>query len=98
VLWYVKVEYNGKWLGDVARSNVNDNDQRFHHGGQSESGMADLFDRVANQGDVVLDPFLGGGTTGVVAVSLGHEFIGADIDPKAVELARQRIQEAHDAR
>lgn len=98
VLWYVKGEYNGKWLGDVARSNVNDNDKRFHHWGQSESGMADLFDRVANQGDVILDPFLGGGTTGVVAVSLGHEFIGADIDPAVVETARQRIQEARNGR
>ncbi len=98
VLWYVKGEYNGKWLGDVARSNVNDNDKRFHHWGQSESGMADLFDRVANQGDVILDPFLGGGTTGVVAVSLGHEFIGADIDPTIVETARQRIQEARNGR
>lgn len=60
VLWYVKGEYDGKWLGDVARSNVSDNDKRFHHWGQSERGMADLFDRVANQGDVILDPFLGG--------------------------------------
>jgi site-specific DNA-methyltransferase (adenine-specific) len=98
VLWFVKGEYNGKWLGDVARSNVNDNDKRFHQWGQSESGMADLFDRVANQGDVILDPFLGGGTTGVVAVSLGHEFIGADIDAATVETARQCIHEARSGR
>jgi DNA modification methylase len=42
-------------------------------------------------GDVVLDPFMGLGTTGVAAKALNREFIGIDTNPEYVELARVRI-------
>ena len=61
VLWYVNGEYSGRWIGDVSKSAVNDNDKRFHHWGQSESGMADLIRRFTKAGDVILDPFMGAG-------------------------------------
>lgn len=41
--------------------------------------------------DVVLDPFGGSGTTGSVAIGLGREAVLIDLNPKYVELARQRI-------
>ena len=41
--------------------------------------------------DVVLDPFLGSGTTAVACVQLDREYIGIDIDPEYVEIARDRI-------
>ena len=42
-------------------------------------------------GDLVLDPFLGSGTTGAVAKRLGRRFIGIERDPAYVALARNRI-------
>jgi DNA modification methylase len=45
-------------------------------------------------GGVVLDPFMGSGTTGFVAVELGRSFIGIELNPKYVELARRRIEAA----
>ena len=93
VLWFVKGKYSGQWVGDVARSNTNDNDKRFHEWGQSESGMADLMRRFLRPGDVVLDPFLGGGTTGVVALQMQCVFIGADKDAAKVTLSQGRIAE-----
>ncbi len=42
-------------------------------------------------GDVVLDPFLGVGTTAVVSKRYGRRFIGIERDPRYVELARRRI-------
>ena len=45
----------------------------------------------SNPGDTVLDPFLGSGTTGKMAAQLGRFFIGVDISPEYVELARTRI-------
>lgn len=42
-------------------------------------------------GDTVLDPFAGSGTTGRVALRLGREFIGCELNPEYVELARKRI-------
>jgi DNA modification methylase len=41
--------------------------------------------------DVVLDPFMGAGTTGVAAAELGRQFIGIEIDPDDVQLAEQRV-------
>lgn len=92
VLWFVKGEYLGKWLGDVARSAVNDNDKRFHDWGQSESGMADLIERFSEPGDLVLDPCCGAGTTGVVAMTLNRRFIGIDIDAENIRKSETRIQ------
>jgi DNA modification methylase len=42
-------------------------------------------------GDMVLDPFLGSGTTGVVCRRLGRDFIGIEKVPKYVAVARERI-------
>ena len=46
---------------------------------------------ASNPGDVVLDPFFGSGTTGVVAKSLHRQWIGIEREAKYVELARERI-------
>jgi DNA modification methylase len=43
------------------------------------------------KGGTVLDPFFGSGTVGVVAKRLGCEFIGIELNPKYVEMARARI-------
>ena len=43
------------------------------------------------EGDLVFDPFLGSGTTGVVAVGLHRKFVGIDYDQAFVELAEKRI-------
>lgn len=80
-------------VNDVATSAVNDNDKRFHRWGQSESGMAELLDRASNEGDIILDPFLGGGTTAVVALRMGRKFIGADSDPEAIKTTLSRLQD-----
>lgn len=42
---------------------------------------------------VVLDPFMGSGTTGVVALSLGRKFIGIDLSEEYVSMARKRLEE-----
>lgn len=94
ILWFVKGDYRGKWAGDVIKSSTNDNDKRFHHWGQSESGMAALVNIASQPGDVVCDPFCGGGTTGVVALSLDRLFVGADIDQTCVDLTSARCLEA----
>lgn len=44
-------------------------------------------------GDVVLDPFAGSGTTGIVAHRYGREFIGIELNEEYAELARRRISD-----
>lgn len=43
--------------------------------------------------DVVFDPFIGSGTTSVVAKKLGRHFLGCDINPDYVKMARRRVKD-----
>ena len=45
----------------------------------------------APQGGVVLDPFMGSGTTALVASRLNRQFIGCELNPKYIEMANRRI-------
>lgn len=93
VLLFSKDLITGDWLGDVAQSKPNDNDKRFHGWGQSESGMRDLIERLTLPGQVVCDPFLGGGTTAVTAVAMRRQFVGCDLDEGNVKVTAARLQE-----
>jgi DNA modification methylase len=50
--------------------------------------------RSSNPTDIILDPFMGSGTTGVACVKLGRKFIGIEIEPKYFDIACKRIEEA----
>ena len=43
------------------------------------------------EGDIVLDPFMGSGTTAVAAVNTGRRYIGYDTDAGYVRQARERV-------
>ena len=47
----------------------------------------------SREGDTVLDPFFGSGTTGAVAKRLGRSYIGIDLNPRYLEKAEMRIAE-----
>jgi site-specific DNA-methyltransferase (adenine-specific)/site-specific DNA-methyltransferase (cytosine-N4-specific) len=44
------------------------------------------------EGDVILDPFIGSGTTAVAAIELKREYVGIDNNLEYIELARKRTQ------
>jgi len=50
-----------------------------------------LIKASSNEGDIVLDPFCGSGTTMVAAAKLGRRFIGMDQNDGAIELSRERL-------
>jgi len=52
-----------------------------------------LVGQSSSAGEVVADPFMGSGSAGVAALRLGRRFVGNDINPEAVQLARQRLSE-----
>lgn len=56
--------------------------------------LRELVNLVSESGDVVLDPFMGSGTTGVACVRLGRKFIGIEMEPKFFDIACRRIEEA----
>ena len=43
------------------------------------------------EGGIVLDPFMGSGTTGIVANKLGRHYVGIELNPQYVEMAKRRI-------
>jgi site-specific DNA-methyltransferase (adenine-specific) len=49
---------------------------------------------ASNHGDLVLDPFLGSGTTAIACASLGRKCVGMESDVGHLNLARSRLQEA----
>lgn len=50
-----------------------------------------FIERFTNPGDVVFDPFSGGGSTAVICKRLGRQYIAFEIDPDIAEQARQRL-------
>jgi site-specific DNA-methyltransferase (adenine-specific) len=79
------------WINDVVHSERDDKD--FHPWGQSVSGMSQLVERLTKPGDLIVDPFLGGGTTAIAAVRARRRFIGCDIENACVEMTLARLAE-----
>ncbi len=52
-----------------------------------------LIELYTFQGDVVLDPFMGSGSTAIAALETSRHFVGYEIDPAYVEIAQARIQD-----
>ena len=58
--------------------------------------LRELIGRCTNEGDTVLDCYMGSGSTGVAAESLHRNFIGIEIDGKYYDIAKRRIMEGPD--
>lgn len=56
--------------------------------------LSQIIKENTNEGDVILDPFMGSGTTGVACVQTGRNFIGIEIDPTYFAIAEKRIKDA----
>ena len=54
--------------------------------------MRYLIQLVVPKNSMILDPFTGSGSTGMAAVELGHTFVGCELDPHYVDIARRRIE------
>jgi DNA modification methylase len=48
---------------------------------------------TTDEGDVILDPVAGSGTTGVAASRLNREFILIDKNPDAIQICKKRVKE-----
>lgn len=93
ILWYVKPpRAMGTTLNDYYDGSGMD--KQHHEWGQSVGEFYQLLERIAAPGDVVCDPFLGGGTTALAAMHRGCAFIGADIDAECLATTKRRLAEA----
>ncbi len=81
-----------EWIPiDVVTSNAED--KEFHIWGQSISGFTELIERLTSPGQIICDPFTGGGTTAVACLKTGRRFVGCDIDENHVKTAVERCNQ-----
>jgi site-specific DNA-methyltransferase (adenine-specific) len=85
--------YGNSIRRDVIESNVETIKGNIHPAVYPEFIIQELLKLLTKEGDVVLDPFLGSGTTAVVAQRLKRNYIGIEIYPEFVEYAQNRIRQ-----
>jgi site-specific DNA-methyltransferase (adenine-specific)/modification methylase len=93
VAWFNKVGasrmYRHLWKGICQASGK---DEGRHHPTQKPIALMEWCIRFTS--GIVLDPFMGSGTTGVACTRLGRRFIGIEIEPSYFEIACRRIDKA----
>ena len=82
-----------RWFGNLLDSPTTD--KRYHEWGQSAGPFRYIIERLTDPGELVFDPFLGGGTTAAAAQQLGRRFIGHEIDEDVARIARTRAAGAY---
>ncbi len=82
-----------QWKG-MFQEDMKNKDFRYHPTQKPEALMCWILRNYTRSGDIVLDPFMGSGTTGVACVQTGRDFIGIEIDPGYFAIAENRIKEA----
>ena len=84
-LWYINAVKKGNY--------TKKNDEWVDYPTQKPKEMIEVIIKASsNEGDVVADYYLGSGTTCEVALELGRKFIGCDINPRAIEITKERIK------
>jgi DNA modification methylase len=68
--------------------------ERFHPNEKPLGMVSSFIENHSTVGHLILDPFMGSGTTGVACINLGRKFIGIEIEPKYFAIACRRIEAA----
>lgn len=94
-----------RWNGGGRRGvfTFTKHDKGFGHGGMTNNHptqkpitlMQELVFLFSDSGDIVADPFMGSGTTGVACANLGRKFIGIEKERKYFDIACERIEMAY---
>lgn len=80
------------WEYAVGKGNSTKDNYAFEHPAIfPEKLVADHIESWTNDGDIILDPFMGSGTTGKMCALLGRKFIGIELNKDYFEIAKKRI-------
>lgn len=87
---------NGIAIHDYIESSVTPKNEKIYGGHPTqkpEKIIQHFVELLSNPGDVVMDPFMGSGTTGVVAKKLGRDFIGIELQEDYFDISLKRISD-----
>lgn len=91
ILMFSKGEWEPlRWHSD-AWADSSGPEKDLHPWQQSLATFQTLVEAHSRRGELVIDPCLGSGTTGVAALQVGRRFLGCDVDERAVATARRRM-------
>lgn len=93
VLFYGKDPHNRQTANSFSCNSTTD--KNGHPCPKPIEWMNWMVNRASLEGETVLDPFIGSGTTGVACANLGRKFIGVEIEEKYFDIACRRIEEAY---
>ena len=94
VLFYGKDQKAGRGQSSTATTLTERPSTNLHPCAKPLGAMKWMVEKCTIEGQVVLDPFMGSGTTGVAAVQMGRKFIGIELDPDYFAIACKRIEDA----
>jgi len=100
IIWFIKSNpyyFNKKESGqNIITTNVCQGKERTSHPTQKPQDLINKLLLVHSEPEnVVLDPFLGSGTTSTACKSLGRRFIGIEQEPKYCEIAQRRLSQEY---
>jgi hypothetical protein len=84
-----------RWVHDLvfAEGRGGPDERPLHPWQQAVEPVRHWIRQVSEPDELIVDPFLGSGTSAVAAVLEGRRFLGCDIDPGCVETARRRLEQ-----
>jgi site-specific DNA-methyltransferase (adenine-specific) len=80
------------WHGMI-QQNMKVKEDRVHPTQKPVPVMAKIIEMFTNENDLILDPFLGSGTTAIACYDLKRRYIGIEKEPKYFDIANKRINE-----
>ena len=87
-----KPTFNSEYDNGIYKHPICHDKDRFHPTQKPLSLIEELVLKHSNEGDLVLDCFMGSGTTGVACKNLNRDFIGIELDKTYFDIAKNRIE------
>lgn len=87
-----RAKMRGKRLTDVWEFDRVAGNKQLHQNEKPVELLETIIEKHSDKGGLVLDCFMGSGSTGVACANMGREFIGVELDSGYFEIAKQRLE------